>query len=187
VIEVLGCAPPRGEDWRLARVDELLGEMVCKQRNYFLEESDWKACFNIVVGHHVVLFSESLIGAIGDLVGIPREAVQANYRQRIMQVLKQRFDVHEARYEYSFCCVRRDIRGNLCEAMERVYAAMQCPADTEPAKKTKSSRTDAEEQIEEHLMSVFDVLPKKENTTAFWEWIVQNRAGRWLTYEKMDT
>jgi hypothetical protein len=65
--------------------------------------------------------------------------------------------------------------------------AMQCPGETEPAKKTKSSRTDAAEQIEEHLMSVFDVLPKEENTAAFWEWIVQKRAGPWLKYEKMDT
>lgn len=194
-IEVLGCAPPRGEDWRFAYADDLVGEMVCKQRNYFLEDSDWNACFNIVVGHHVVLFSESLIGTIGDLVGIPREAVRANYKERIEKVLRQRFDFHEARYvrstpydkrEYSVC-VRRDIRGNLYEAMERVYTSMECAGDTEPATTTKSSPMDAEEQIEEHLMPVFDVLPKEENTTAFWEWIVQKRAGPWMKYEKTDT
>jgi hypothetical protein len=194
-IEVLGCAPPRGKDWPFGSEDELVGEIVCKERNYFLEDSDWNACFDIVVGHHVVLFSESLIGTIGDLVGIPREAVQANYRQRIEKVLRQRFDFHEARYvrqtrydkyEYSVC-VRRDIRGNLCEAMKRVYVAMECVGDTVPAKKTKLSRMDAEEQIEEYLMSVFDVLPKEENTIAFWEWIVQKRAGPWLKYGKMDT
>jgi hypothetical protein len=64
------------------------------------------------------------------------------------------------RHEY-FVCVRRDIRGNFYEAMERVYMAMECPGDTDPAKKTKSSRMDAEERIEEHLMSVFDGAPER--------------------------